>query len=235
MVRILRADTLGLVLYAVQIAAVAIALGLVFHRVTGSRGETVRNVGFVLTIAGFWFGFVHAAGELVRERPLHLRERAFGLRPSSYVLSKWLVLLPLALLPVALLYLYACLVVRPLGGVSVLPLATLLLVTATGTCAGLAFSGLLREPRWMVAGLFVTMMLQIIWSGIFRLPAAGAARWGARLLSAQYWAWEAFVRFSGFRGPDRSRVSPEACLLALLAMAAATALLTYVLLRRRRP
>src|SRR5204862_1002015 len=88
-------DYPSLLAMAGQALLVAILLGVLFGDLgkAADRFEHARlsvNLLFLLAVSSFWFGCNNAAKEVVKERTIYTRERAFNLLPGSYNASKLL-------------------------------------------------------------------------------------------------------------------------------------------------
>ena len=92
-----------------QSLLVAILLGSVFGNLNDvsnpdRRVQQSLNMLLLLSVSCFWFGCNTAAKELVKERPIFLRERDFNLRAAAYFASKFAVLALIAALQATLLF-----------------------------------------------------------------------------------------------------------------------------------
>jgi ABC-type multidrug transport system ATPase subunit len=227
-----RADRVGRRLDLAQVVTVAAAIALVFGGTREDDEITRAHAAFVLCISGFWLGFVQSIFELVGERPLFVRERALGVRVSSYLVSKLLVLVPVTVVATLALQFWTHATVSPLGEWSAGLALVLAAVTAVGVLTGLAASAALRHSRWAIAILFAVMMTQLVFSGSFELREDTTAAWLAGVVSAQRWAWQAALDTLGLgRLPVVDHPMPTA--LAALAAQGIAALFGCVLLARR--
>ncbi len=119
-VRVMTADTTNLAILAAQAPAIGIMLALV-----GSGGFKLGDNGapsskliillLGLVLAVTYVGASNSIREVVKERPIFLRERALGLRPSAYLASKMLVLTAITSLQAFLLTVFGTLTA---GGVT---------------------------------------------------------------------------------------------------------------------
>ncbi|MGH2410436.1 MAG: ATP-binding cassette domain-containing protein, partial [Chloroflexota bacterium] len=91
---LLRRDRLNLLILLAQAPVVGLLLFLVVssQSYTSAGLSGTQQVLLMLTLAAIWFGTINAAREIVKERPIYLRERLATLRVWPYILSKVAVL-----------------------------------------------------------------------------------------------------------------------------------------------
>lgn len=113
-VRVMMADTTNLAILAAQAPAIGIMLALVgaggFKLGEGGAPSSkliILLLGLVLAIT--YVGASNSIREVVKERPIFLRERALGLRPSAYLASKLVVLVAITAVQAFLLTLFGTL------------------------------------------------------------------------------------------------------------------------------
>jgi ABC-type multidrug transport system permease subunit len=156
------------------------------------RARLTVNLLFLLNVSCFWFGCNNAAKELVKERVIYSRERAFNLRIDSYYVSKFVVLVLIALIQVGLLLGIVQPWCGPPGGIAWQGFVLALLAIA-GTVLGLLLSALARTEEVAVALVPIAVIPQIILAGVIaKLSGLGqavaesviTARWGERALEA---------------------------------------------------
>jgi ABC-type multidrug transport system permease subunit len=156
------------------------------------RAQRTVNLLFLLNVSCFWFGRNNAAKELVKERLICTRERDFNLRIDSYFASKFVVLVLIALIQVALLFGIVRVWCGPPGS-AVWQAVALAVLAAAGTALGLLISALARTEEVAVALVPIAVIPQIILAGVIA-PLRGlgkglaepaiTARWGERALEA---------------------------------------------------
>lgn len=151
-------DLKGLGFLILQPLAVAGCAGLVFE---GTR--PTPTLYFILTFATIFFGCVNACREIVKERPIFLRERLVNLEIPAYVASKaWI----LSLLGFAqTLVFYAG--VRwflVLDGSPLLMVVVLYAGILAGTALGLLISALVGSDVVALALVPVVMIPQLLFS-----------------------------------------------------------------------
>lgn len=152
-------DKGGLLLLMAQ----APLIGWLCAVVWGSVEQDTPSLYFVLCLAAVWFGCINACREIVKERRILERERLFGLRPGSYVLSKVWVLAWLGAVQVILLQgtVEWHLQLRgPLG----LELLALLGASIAGTGLGLLVSALASTQERAVFAVPLLLLPQILFS-----------------------------------------------------------------------
>src|SRR5262249_56909457 len=87
-----------------QALLVALLLGVLFSRLDENKPALAVNLLFLLNVSCFWFGCNNAAKEIVKERVIFSRERDFNLRLDSYLASKFMVLVVIALVQAGVLF-----------------------------------------------------------------------------------------------------------------------------------
>jgi ABC-type multidrug transport system ATPase subunit len=190
-VAIWRGDSLTLLAMLGQSLLVALLLGTVFGnlgdvRTPAERAQRTVNLLFLLAVGSFWFGCNNAAKELVKERVIYARERDFNLRGDSYFASKFLVLVGMALVQVALLFGVVRLWCGPPGAAGWQWLA-LSAVAVAGTALGLLISAFARTEEMAVALVPIAIMPQIILAGVIA-PLSGVGKLLAEGLITVHWA-----------------------------------------------
>jgi ABC-type multidrug transport system ATPase subunit len=192
-----RGDLQALFAMLGQSLLVALLLGIVFGRLGTVQNPLERaqrgiNLLFLLNVSCFWLGCNNAAKELVKERVIYTRERDFNLRIDSYFASKFLVLVLIGMVQVALLFGIVRLWCGPPGG-AVWQWGTLATLAVAGTALGLLISAFARTEEVAVALVPIAVMPQIILAGVIaplkglgKLLADGVitSRWGERALES---------------------------------------------------
>lgn len=152
------AVTMLLLLQAPLLAGMAVV-------VWGNLKEANTNLYFVMTLSCLWLGCMDACREIVKERPLFLRERMFNLEISAYLVSKLRVLFIINLIQVvtycAILVAYIDVRVNP-----ILLGLNLMVTTLTGTCLGLLISAASKRSDYAVAIVPLVILPQILFSEI---------------------------------------------------------------------
>ena len=230
-VAVWRGDRQALLALLAQSALVATLLGLVFGDLAGLSDPVERvprtvNLLLMLAVSCFWFGCNTAAKELVKERVIYLRERAFNLRVAAYFTSKLLVLTLIGVLQATLLFA----IVRPWCNPPGPPLgqwATLAALATAGTAVGLLISALARTEEVATALVPIVVIPQIILAGVVA-PLAGIARVLARGGVSVYWGQQAIERLLPsddltFMGRDEGNWSNPLLVVVLHALAASIA------------
>jgi ABC transport system ATP-binding/permease protein len=197
-VSIWRGDLQALLAMLGQSLLVAALLGIVFGRLDAvanpslERAQRTVNLLFLLNVSCFWFGCNNAAKELVKERVIWQRERDFNLRLDSYFVSKFVVLVLIALIQVVLLFGIVRWWCGP-SGAALWQATALAVLAAAGTGLGLLISALARTEEVAVALVPIAVIPQIILAGVIaplsglgRLLAEGliTARWAERALES---------------------------------------------------
>jgi hypothetical protein len=171
-------DRVNLTLLLAQAPVVATLLTLVtapesFTRLQAFRSEQVL---LMLTLAAIWFGTINAAREIVKERPIYLRERAVSLRIWPYVLSKFSVLAVLAAAQSLALLWIVSLKASHLPAQGIIFTAswelyvTLVLTSLAGVAGGLLISSLVSSSDRAMSIVPVVLIALVIFSGgVFEL------------------------------------------------------------------
>jgi ABC transport system ATP-binding/permease protein len=178
-------DVPSLMLAFGQAVIIGVLLRLLFG--TGAL-DTARQLqlGFLFAVSAFWFGCNNAAKEIVKEQHVLRQEWAAGLRLSSYLLSKLLVLIALGLAQVLLLLLTFRLLQGELAESGQLLGIALRAVTA-GTTLGLLVSASVRSTDAAATALPILLIPQILLSEAIVAPLSTLSRWLARSGIASYW------------------------------------------------
>ena len=152
-------DTGGLILLLAQ----APLIGWLCAVVWGSIESDTPALYFVLCLAAVWFGCVNACREIVKERRILERERLFGVRPRSYVISKVWVLAALGAVQVILLQGTVEWHLQ-LRGPMPLELLALFGASVAGTGLGLLISALAMTQERAVFAVPLVLLPQILFS-----------------------------------------------------------------------
>ena len=166
-------DRVSLGLLLAQTPLVAAALTLVTSRelYTGPEINNTQQILLMLTIATLWFGTGNAARELVKERPVYLRERLVNLRLFPYILSKAGVLAVLGLVQAIALFAIVGLKTPYLPARGILLPAPVEMVVTLALCAlaglfgGLLISSLVRSTDRAMGIVPIVLIPQIVFSG----------------------------------------------------------------------
>jgi ABC-type multidrug transport system ATPase subunit len=119
---------------------------------------------FILIISAIWFGVINSVREIVSEKSIYKRERMFGLKIFSYVLSKFFVLTILSLIQVTILVLLINYFV-PLE-IDIINLIFLIfLMSLSGLGIGLLLSTLSKSSAQALAFVPIVLLPMIIFAG----------------------------------------------------------------------
>ncbi|WP_055597904.1 ABC transporter ATP-binding protein/permease, partial [Streptomyces hirsutus] len=135
--------------------------------------STAMNALLILCVGAVLTGAANAVRELVKERPIHRRERAVGLSRSAYLMSKIIVLGTVTVLQAVVLTLVALLGVdldAPGGeGVLMPPLVEITVAVAllgfTAMMLGLLVSALVRKEEVTMPLLVLLAIVQVVFCG----------------------------------------------------------------------
>lgn len=170
---LVRRDRVNLGLLMAQTPLVATALTLVTARelYTGPKINNTQQILLMLSIATLWFGTTNAAREIVKERPVYLRERLVNLRLFPYILSKAGVLAALGIVQVLALFAIVSLKTPYLPARGILLPAPLEMVISLCLCAlaglfgGLLISSLVRTTDRAMSIVPIVLIPQVVFSG----------------------------------------------------------------------
>lgn len=161
---------------------------------------------FILSLVAVWFGCVNASREVVKERPIFLREKRVGVSVGAYLLSKVLILALIAFLQCLILTLFVHL---QLLSFKINPAALFLhlfLAALAGTSLGLLISSLAKSQNTAVLVIPLVLIPQVIFSDVV-LPSgrpevidsvqwAMPVSWTYSALSELWsssWSWEPVI------------------------------------------
>jgi ABC-type multidrug transport system ATPase subunit/pSer/pThr/pTyr-binding forkhead associated (FHA) protein len=247
--------------YAVFLAVLPVVLSLLTRAVPGDAGLSVaaafatqdpqpRQMVLVLVMGAALMGAAASIREIVKERPVYLRERAIGLSVGAYVASKVLVLGVVAGLQAVVFTVVALLgrrgpddpILLPDGRVEVL--VAVVAVTVASMLTGLLISAAIDNADRGMPLLVLLIMVQLILSGgLFTVSGQAVLDQLAWLVPARW----GFAMAAGtaelsvlVRGPGDPRWGHTAGdwwtnLAFLAATAAVTLVLIVVALRRLDP
>jgi ABC-type multidrug transport system ATPase subunit len=161
--------SLAILLGQAPVIGLAVALVLPTTNPSGVdlTGFYTLLLAFTLAIGAIWLGVIGACREIASEGPIARREVAIGMRVDSYVVSKCVVLLPIAALQVILLVL-PLLLIRPIDvpvGAYIAALPLLIAAGCVGAMTGLFLSAAVRTPGQATAAVPLVMIPQLLFSG----------------------------------------------------------------------
>ena len=169
----LRRQPRSLAILLGQAPIIGLAVALVLPASTGGSGGVDLTgfytllLAFTAVIGAIWLGVIGSCREIADEGAILDREVAIGVRVDSYVVSKCLVLLPIAALQVVLLIL-PLLIVRPLDvppGDYLAALPLLVAAGCVGVMLGLFISALVRTGGQATAAVPLVMIPQLLFAG----------------------------------------------------------------------
>ena len=189
--------------YLTFMGLLPVVLGILTHFVGTSQGlagpphtnNSAQEVLLILVICACLSGAASSVRELVKERPIYIRERAAGLSSGSYLFSKLFVLGVISVVQSVILVLLG-LGGRPLpptgSFLTGAPLVELLLgiafIAVASMCLGLLVSSLVSTSEKAMPFLVLLTMVQVILSGgvlslsgkagLTQLSWLAPARWG---------------------------------------------------------
>jgi len=181
--------------FLISLAALPIVFGAIVRVLAGSSGLTGRNTETTLLFLAIIASLTGAASsirEILKERPIYLRERTAGLSAGSYLLSKFVVLGVISFLQAALLVVIGLAGAKlPARGVF-LPSALLeillavALLTIASMALGLLVSAFVTSSEKTMQALVLISIAQVVLSGgllalsvgLSQVAYLAPARWG---------------------------------------------------------
>lgn len=219
---IVASDFGNTVLLLLQAPIIAFCMILVWRDVD----QATDTLYFVMTLSAVWFGAINACREIVKERPIYLRELRAGLEIGSYVVSKLAVLALLGFVQCLVLVVMVNWEVALLGG-PFPHFVVLVAASLAGTSLGLALSALSGTPDRAVAGVPILLLPQILFSDMV-LKQEHASRLTRTLqdLTITQWSYEAQKDIAAAEPHLGTLVLSVAVLLSMCAALAGLAALT---------
>jgi ABC-type multidrug transport system ATPase subunit len=166
--------------YAAFLLGLPLALAVLSRAVPGEKGLSPDPLGWsleaqrllvVFVIGAAFMGVAIAIREIVNEQSIYRRERAIGLSPTAYLLSKVLVFLIIDAVQCSI-FVYLAMLGRPKPAEGlVLPdpmleiVLVVTLVSLASTSLGLLASALVRTNEQTTPILVVSVMAQLVLSG----------------------------------------------------------------------
>jgi ABC-type multidrug transport system ATPase subunit/predicted component of type VI protein secretion system len=170
-----------------------IGLSLLYGQSDVAYTKPKNTILFLLALTAVWFGCSNAIRELVKERPIYLRERMVNLRLLPYLLSKVAVLGGLALVQCVL---FLVILDRWFGIPGRFPLLLfgMMLASLVGILLGLAVSAIAASADRAMTLLPILLMPQVL----FTFPAVQMDMKGPSGLVARamptWWAFDLLRR-----------------------------------------
>jgi ABC-type multidrug transport system ATPase subunit len=156
--------------------------------------ENAQTLMFIMACAAAWMGILNATKEIVKEQDIYLRERRYGLRAAPYVLGKLAVLGAIGAVQIGTLLLLAAYhfalpdrgALGPWSPLLVEWFVTLELTLVAGLSLGLLISAATTTVDAATAVMFVALLTQVMFAGIFFADSQWAdvlsvltfSRWG---------------------------------------------------------
>ncbi len=190
--------------YLLLVGLMPLILGALIYSVGGSQGlagtnnTTVQQVLLMLVICQCLAGAASSIRELVKERPIYIRERSVGLSSGAYLFSKLLVLGVISVaqsvilvvlgvafrkLPAHGAFLPGPPLVELLIGVAMLGLASM--------CLGLLVSALVSTAEKAMPVLVLLTMVQVILCGFVTPLKSGTPLWYLACVAPARWGFAA--------------------------------------------
>lgn len=164
--------------------------------VWGNLGRANASLYFVMTLSAIWIGCMDSCREIVKERPLFLREKMAGLNVASYIYSKFRVLAVLSFVQAVT---YSLIVFKWVDVNIAIGWLIIALIAATlcGCCLGLLISALVERTDYAVGLVPLVILPQILFSE-FAIKAdqfEGASEIVYKLMPSR-WGYESLSKFA---------------------------------------
>lgn len=186
----------------------------------GIQKQEILN--FILALVAVWFGCVNASREVVKERPIFLREKRLGVPVSSYLLSKFMVLALIAFIQCLILTLLVYSNVPGYKLSRITLMVYLYLGSLAGTSLGLLVSCCVKSQNTAVGIIPILLIPQVIFSEV--VLGTGDRPENLEIPMPVSWTFEALsnVWDSGWKVTDvlPSLIALPALSLCFLALAA---------------
>ncbi|HEY6296390.1 MAG TPA: FHA domain-containing protein [Streptosporangiaceae bacterium] len=211
--------------YLIFMGLLPLILGILIYSVGGplglagppGRNTTAEEVLLMLVICQCLAGAASSIRELVKERPIYIRERAAGLSSGAYLFSKLLVLGVISLIQsIVLVVLGVALDPLPAHG-AFLPGPSLIelligiaLLGLASMCLGLLISALVSTSEKAMPILVLVTMVQVILSGFVEPLKSGSALWYVACVAPARWGFAAVAATTNLNviSPLGSTVDP---------------------------
>lgn len=199
--------------------------------VWGNVGRATESLYFVMTLSMLWIGCMDGCREIVKERPLFLREKMAGLNVGSYLYAKVRVL---GLLGCVQAFAYGLIIYNyvdariAVGWILFAMLAT----TFCGVCLGLLISAVVNRSDYAVGMVPLVIIPQILFSE-FAIPEdkfEGASEVIFTLMPSR-WGYEALLEY-GDAGVNQ--LSATANLIPLLVFGVVFISIAYPILKAQK-
>ncbi|MCA9192663.1 MAG: FHA domain-containing protein [Planctomycetales bacterium] len=231
-------DKIAFATLGIQALLIAILLCLVFGDVPAEndplRKSEIRNLLFLLCVSVIWLGCNNGVKEVVQERLIYGREKAFNLIPEAYFTSKLVFFSAIGALQTSFLSVMVLFWFSMPGQILWMTIS-LFAISFCGTCLGLAISANAKSEELAVALVPIVIIPQIVLAGVVA-SLSGLAEKIALMVIPVYWGQgllESYLpevdQISG--GPQ---VDPGTSFLVIMSHALLLMLTSVVALRRFR-
>jgi hypothetical protein len=168
--RVFTRDRKSLTLLLAQAPLLGILAALMFPASVLSNANHTKdaaNLIFLLITISIWMGAVSASREIVRERALLMREMALGVRLTSYLSSKMLIIGTLAIVQVTMMVTCALVIRHPSGSLGeILGVVTCLLLSGVvAVTLGLVISAYAKTENQANSLMPLALVPQLLLGG----------------------------------------------------------------------
>lgn len=194
-INILKNDKQRLLILLLQAPLLSILISVVADDNAFTQYEMTKSILFALSCSAFWIGILNSIQEVCKERVILKREYMTGLRLTSYIASKLIVLGILCFIQsILLIGVFTILIGLPDKGLYIAPfiefLITTFLTMFSATAMGIFVSSLFKNSDRVMTVAPILLMPQILFSGlVFKLT--GIAK-KISILTTCRWAMEGY-------------------------------------------
>lgn len=228
--RLLLADTKTLAMAFGQAVLLGALLGYVFIDFK-SPGPLVPPFLFLFGVTAFWIGCNGTSKEIVKERPIYLRERDVNLSVLAFFSSKLLINVLFVVLQVLVLFGAVAAMAATIPGPIEKQMPIVALAGAVGACLGLLISAVSSTRDQATTLVPLALVPQIILAGVIVSEMPVLAEWLSHTVISGYWIQESLIANFQDKG---TRAAEATAVLLLHAVAFAVIGCTVLFLRDRR-
>jgi ABC-type multidrug transport system ATPase subunit len=188
---LLLSDRRNLAILLAQAPIIGAVIGVIFKpgATIIERATAESHATFMMVISAIWFGCLNACREIVKERPVYLRERSVNLGIGPYLASK---VVPLAgLCAVQCVVLLAVVMsILSIPGSFATRAAALFLSAMAATALGLAVSAVVTTTDKAVSAAPILLILQVVLANAI-VTLEGVMEVVAKATMVSYWSYDA--------------------------------------------
>lgn len=228
--RLLLADWKTLAMAFGQATLLGALLGYVFIDFK-SPGPLVPPFLFLFGVTAFWIGCNGTSKEIVKERPIYLRERDVNLSVPAFFGSKLLINIGFVVLQVLVLFGAVAAMAATIPGPVEKQMPVIALAGAVGACLGLLISAVSSTRDQATTLVPLALVPQIILAGVIVNEMPVLAEWLSHTIISGYWIQETLIANFQDKG-ERAAEATAILLLHAFVFAAVGCLVMYFRDRR---